>query len=159
MAPARPRPMWARFARPRSCAAGKREQSLGLFMTARRTRSRMVAVLPLLALGCGPGIPTDRISAAQGAIRAAKEVGGDKAPPGTLLHLQFAREGMKRARRLVADGDNTRAEWLLLCAEADAELALQLARETQAKEAAQKVLNEVRMRKSGGLVSGGKGGS
>jgi hypothetical protein len=119
----------------------------------------MVAVLPLLTLGCGPGIPTDRISAAQGAIRAAKEVGANKAPPDALLHLRFAREGMGRARRLVADGDNTRAEWALLCAEADAELALQLARETQAKEAAQKVLDEIRMRKSTGLGSGGRGGT
>jgi hypothetical protein len=122
-------------------------------------RSRMVAVLPLLSLGCGPGIPTDRISSAQGAIRAAKEVGANKAPPDALLHLRFAREGMRRARRLVADGDNTRAEWALLCAEADAELALQLARETQAQEAAQKVLDEIRMRKSTGLGSDGRGGT
>jgi hypothetical protein len=119
----------------------------------------MVAVLPLLTLGCGPGIPTDRISAAQGAIRAAKEVGGNKTPPGALLHLRFAREGMGRARRLVADGDNRRAEWVLMCAEADAELALQLARETQAQEAAQKILDEIRMQKSTGPVSVGKGGT
>jgi hypothetical protein len=122
-------------------------------------KTRMVAVVPLLTMACGPGIPTDRIAAAQSAIRAAKEVGGNKAPPGALLHLRFAREGIVRARRLVADGDNARAEWILQCAEADAELALQLAREVQAKEAAQKVLDEVRTRKSGGLVSGGRGGT
>jgi hypothetical protein len=119
----------------------------------------MVAVVPLLTLGCGPGIPTDRIVAAQSAIRAAKEIGGDKAPPGTLLHLRFARDGVRRARRLVADGDNTRAEWVLQCAEADAELALQLAREMQAKEAAQKVLDEIHARKSRLLVSRGGGGT
>jgi Domain of unknown function (DUF4398) len=122
-------------------------------------KTRMVAVLPLLAMGCGRGIPTERIAAAQGAIRAAKEVGGNKAPPGTLLHLRFAREGMRRARRLVADGDNTRAEWVLQCAEADAELALQLAREMQAKEAAQTVLDEIRARKSRTLVSDVRGGT
>src|SRR5687767_5996775 len=107
-------------------------------------KTRMVAVLPLLTMGCGPGIPTQGITAAQSAIRAAKEIGGNKGPPLAVLHLRFAREGISRARRLVADGDNTRAEWVLQCAEADAELALQLAREMQAKEAAQKVLDEVR---------------
>jgi hypothetical protein len=122
-------------------------------------KTRMVAVLPLLTMGCGPGIPTERIAAAQGAIRAAKEVGGDKSPPRTLLHLRFAREGMGRARRLVADGDNKRAEWALQCAEADAELALQLAREMQAKEAAQKVLDEIRVRKSRVLAPSGEGGT
>ena len=122
-------------------------------------KTRMLAVVPLLTIGCGPGIPTDRIAAAQGAIRAAKEIGGNKAPPGALLHLRLAREGIRRAKRLVADGDNTRAEWALRCAEADAELALQLAREMQAKEAAQKVLDEVRARKSGALVWDGRGGT
>jgi Domain of unknown function (DUF4398) len=122
-------------------------------------KTRIVAVIPLLAVACGPGIPTARIAAAQGAIRAAKELGGNKAPPLAVLHLRFAREGMHRARRLVADGDNTRAEWVLQCAEADAELALQLVREMQAKEAAQKVLDEVRARKSRTLASGGRDGT
>ena len=122
-------------------------------------KTKMVAVVPLLTMGCGPGIPTDRIAAAQSAIRAAKEIGGSNAPPAALLHLRFAREGIRQARRLVADGDNARAEWVLQCAEADAELALQLAREMQAREAAQKVLDEVRTRKSGAREPGGRGGT
>ena len=113
-------------------------------------KSTVIAGLAtLVVVGCGSGtIPLEQIASAQGAVRAAREMGAEKAPPDAQLHLRLAREAVESAKRLVADGDNTRAEWLLRRAEADAELALQLAREHQVKEASHKVVEELRLRKS-----------
>jgi hypothetical protein len=87
-------------------------------------------------------VPADRLAQSQAAVRSAQEVGADKIPPAA-LHLRIANEELELARRLMRDGDNQRAEYILLRAQADAEAALALAREDQARADAQKALAQV----------------
>jgi len=102
-------------------------------------------------MGCvGAQVPTDRLASAEAAIRTAREVSAERTSPQGALHLQLAREQLDAAKRLVADGDMKRAEWVLRRAEADAELALQMAREERAKAAAEQTLEDVTLLKAGG---------
>jgi hypothetical protein len=72
---------------------------------------------------------------AESAMRAAQEVGANANPEGQ-LHARLAQEELERAKRLMHDGDNERAERLLWRATADAELAVAVTREDQSKRAA-----------------------
>jgi len=80
---------------------------------------------------------------AEGAIRAAQEVGASKVPQAQ-LHVRLAQEQVDKAKALMQDGDNKRAEMLLLRAQSDAELAVALAREDSAKNEAQQALDQVK---------------
>ena len=74
---------------------------------------------------------------AEAAERTAKELGAD-AHPQAKLELKLADEQIAAAKRLVADGENERADLVLVRARADAELALALVKEQQAVTAAQR---------------------
>lgn len=104
----------------------------------------VVAGIGLLAVACASGPePTERLASAQASIRAAKEVGAANVPQAQ-LHAQLAEEQVTQASKLMEDGENERAEFLLRRASADAELALALAREAaQAKQtqAAEAIVN------------------
>jgi hypothetical protein len=86
------------------------------------------------ACGSAPQ-PTERLVSAQAAMRAAKEVGADQYPQAQ-LHAQLAQEQLDRAQKLIADGDNEKAERLLWRATADAELAVAVTREGNSKKEA-----------------------
>ena len=102
------------------------------------TRRAGIAALLLAAAACGGAPqPTEHLASAQAAIRGAKEVGLDKVPQAQ-LHAQLAQEQLDKALRLIADGDNEEADRLLRRAKADAELALAMAREAQAKQEAER---------------------
>jgi len=94
----------------------------------------VAAAVAMLTAGCGSSYPapTQPLSDAQAADRSAQELGAD-ADPAAKLHLKLAQEQMANAKKLMADGENKKAEALLLRAKADAELALSLAREQKAK--------------------------
>jgi uncharacterized protein DUF4398 len=92
-------------------------------------------------------VPADRLAKSQAAIRSAQEVGADRIPPAA-LHLKVANEQLDLARKLMADGDNKRAEYVLMRAEADAETSVALAHETIARMDAQRTLDEVQRLKS-----------
>jgi hypothetical protein len=79
--------------------------------------------------------PTERLVSAEGAMRAAQEVGANQYPQAQ-LHAQLAKEELERAKKLIADGDNERAERLLWRATADAELAVAVTREGNSKKEA-----------------------
>ncbi len=72
-------------------------------------------------------IPTDRLERNQASIRSAEELGANSVP-NARLHLQMAKDQTVLAKRMAADGDE-RAILVLSRAEADAELALGMARE------------------------------
>lgn len=72
-------------------------------------------------------IPPDRLESSEASIRSADELGAQSVPAAK-LHVQLARDQTAKARAMAADGD-MRAEYVLARAEADAELALGLARE------------------------------
>jgi len=100
----------------------------------RTLKASMVIVATLFGLGCGgAAVPTEKLTAAEASMRAAKEVGAGSVPQAE-LHLKLAEEQVQLARKLSADGENERAAQLLLRAKADAELALALARNAQAEK-------------------------
>jgi len=82
------------------------------------------------------------------AVRAAQEVGAQTNPQAA-LHLKLAQEQLDQAKQLIADGDNQRAEFVLLRANSDAELAVALARESSARAEAQTVQEQLRALKAG----------
>ena len=75
--------------------------------------------------------PSDKVVAAQSAIRAAEEVGAAKVPDAA-LHLELARQQTDRAQKLIKEEEFEAASFLLSRAEADAELSLALARSSTA---------------------------
>ena len=93
--------------------------------------------------GCGSyPPPTERMTTAEAAIRGAEEVNAAQIPRAA-LHLKLAQEQTDKAKRLMEDGDNERAELTLKRAQADAELAIAISKEqeqvTRAHEAQAKL--------------------
>ena len=82
----------------------------------------------VLVNGCSATVPNEKIAATDSSIRAAEEVGAPRVPQAS-LHLQLAKEENGRAQIFMKDGDPKHAEGQLMRAQADAELALALARE------------------------------
>ncbi len=80
-----------------------------------------------LLVGCASAPPTQRIEASTSAIRAAQELGAERVPTAA-LHLQLAKEQSEHAKKMIADGKHEEASLLLMRAEADADLAVALAR-------------------------------
>ena len=87
--------------------------------------------------------PHERVATSEAAIRGAREVGSEQIPQAA-LHLKLAEENVQKAKALMKDGDNQVAAFVLLRAQADAELALALARENKTKSDAQVVIEKTR---------------
>ncbi|HEX7604832.1 MAG TPA: DUF4398 domain-containing protein [Polyangiaceae bacterium] len=97
-----------------------------------RAIGTLVAMSPLIwACGATFPVPTQRMADAQSAERSALELGASTEPQAQ-LSLGLAQEQMAQARKAIADGDNERADALLIRANADAELAIAIARERNA---------------------------
>jgi hypothetical protein len=88
----------------------------------------------LVVSGCGASfpVPTQKLADAESANRSARELGADKMTAAQ-LNLKMSDEEIEAAKVQMKTGDNQRAEYILLRAKADAELALALSRETDAK--------------------------
>jgi hypothetical protein len=99
----------------------------------------------LVACGSYPA-PTEKLVSSQGALRVAQEVNA-AGNPQAALHLKLAQEQVEQAKQMMADGNNQRAEYVLMRAEADAELAEALAREAQMKAQAQQAQEDVQKAK------------
>jgi Domain of unknown function (DUF4398) len=91
--------------------------------------------LALAACATARPVPTERLGAAQAAIRSAAEVGAEKVPQAS-LYLRYAEEEEAQGKKLVAAGENDQASVSFRRASADAELALSLAREATARNEA-----------------------
>jgi hypothetical protein len=82
------------------------------------------------------------MTTAEAAIRGAEEVNASQIPRAA-LHLKLAQEQTDKAKRLMEDGYNERAELTLKRAQADAELAIAISKEqeqvTRAHEAQSKL--------------------
>ncbi len=83
---------------------------------------------------CGGSFPepTQRLADAESAERSAREVGAEEAPAAQ-LSLKLAQDQIAMAQKAMADGDNERADSLLIRAKMDAELAVVQAREKTAR--------------------------
>jgi hypothetical protein len=101
-------------------------------------RTGVFAVVVAAAIaGCGSfPRPEARVASSEGSIRGAEEAGAKNVPEAA-LHLKLAQEERDKAMALIKDGENERAEYMLMRAESDAELANALAREAYAKQEAQ----------------------
>jgi phosphotransacetylase len=82
------------------------------------------------------------MASSEGAIRGAQEAGAGQVPQAT-LYLQLAQEEREKALQLVKDDDNHRAAMMLARSEADAELAVALARAAHATREAQEATQQV----------------
>lgn len=98
----------------------------------RKSIISILTVVPLLG-ACGASVapPTQRLADAQSAERSARELGAN-GEPSAQLSLKLADEQIGQAQKAMSDGDNKRAESLLIRAKADAELAVVQAREKHA---------------------------
>jgi hypothetical protein len=108
-------------------------------------KNALVAAVGLaftLAACGGYAVPTDRLIASEAAARSAREVGASNAPQAA-LHLKLAQEEIAQAKGLMNDGNNKRADYVLIRAKADAELALALAKEATAQLAAKKAADQL----------------
>ena len=108
-------------------------------------------ILPLIATtpfvwACTASFPapTQRMADAESAERSAREVGADSQPVAK-LEVKLAEEQINKAKALIAAGENRRADFVLMRARADAELALGLAREQNANVDTQKAIEQSRV--------------
>lgn len=101
----------------------------------------MLAAALAVVSGCMARAPVLRLEKSTMTIRHAEEAGAFNVPLAK-AHLLRAREEQEVARRL-ANARDPRAETLMACSEADAELALALAREAQLRHEAVKAQNEL----------------
>ena len=104
--------------------------------------AQTLALMVGVAACGGTPKPQARLESSQAAIRGAEEVGA-KDSPTAALHLKLAEEQREKAVELIKDDQNGRAEYLLMRSEADAELAVALAREATAKAEAAKMKEQV----------------
>jgi len=100
------------------------------------TRQFIIAGAVLAASACASyPPPTTTVASSLAAVRGAEEVGAADVPQAA-LKLQLAREQLATAEKLMADGKNELAHSMALRASNDAELAIVLVRESEARAAA-----------------------
>jgi hypothetical protein len=115
-------------------------------------RTTAMSLALLATAGCAAiQIPADRLERNEASIRAAQELGGESVPAAR-LHVQLAKDQTQTAKKLAADGDE-RAVLMLSRAEADAELALGLAREATVQQEASRAADELKAVKARGNPS------
>jgi hypothetical protein len=76
--------------------------------------------------------PTEQLAASMAAVRGAETAGAAQIPQAA-LHLKLARDQITQAEKMIED-DDERADAMAIRAYGDAELALALTREAQAKK-------------------------
>jgi hypothetical protein len=112
-------------------------------------RIATMALLVVAAAACGSSFPppNDEYSAAQADVGRA-ESGGAPNVPDAKLHLQLAQEDLQKSKGLI-DQDNKRAADLIAVARVEAQLALSLAKQQLAEEAARKAQADLAKTKGG----------
>ncbi len=96
----------------------------------------------LLACGSAPA-PTAKVASSEAAVRAAGELNANDIPTAQ-LHLKLAQDQLDTAKKLIEQGENKRADYVLTRAQADAELAVALAKETAIAKEAETAMAKVR---------------
>ena len=94
--------------------------------------SAVAGCLALVACG-GAAVPRDQMTQAEAAVKGA-EVGGANDEPKAALHLKLAREELAKAQNMINDGENEDAARMVARAQADADLALALAKQAAARK-------------------------
>ena len=117
----------------------------------------MLRSIPWLAAavlaGCASyPVPVHRLAEAEGTARAAQQLGAESVPQAQ-LHLRLAREGIATAQGLIGNGENKRADYVLIRAQTDAELALAEAREQVARNEAKATLDQIAALRASGTTT------
>lgn len=113
-----------------------------------RGRSAGIAALGLgiavLVSACvsGGAVPADKLGRARASVKSAQEMGAERNPTAA-AHLRVARDELAAGRKLVIDGEQDKAAIMLLKAEADADLAMNLTRESTAIADVEKTRAEI----------------
>ena len=121
-----------------------------------KTLMLVVAVATLAGCGAATPIPADRLARAQETVTLAESMPATTTDPKALQHLQLAKNQLTHARKLMIDGENEDAKWVLMRAEADAKAALYLANASAAKTDAQQTIESIRQAMST-MQQGGSG--
>jgi hypothetical protein len=107
-------------------------------------KATVVGFVALALAGCATvAPPTERMAKTEGSIRGATEVGAASVPRAS-LHLRLAHDQLQIAKSLMTAGDHHEAALMLMRSQADAELALQLSREAQARASSQQADSELK---------------
>lgn len=110
-------------------------------------KSTWILAAALALVGCATiQLPAERLQANMASIRTAEELGAEGVPSAR-LHLQLAKDQTEAARRMAEEGD-ARAPIVLARAQADAELALSLAREASVHRAAVRATDDLKSLKA-----------
>jgi hypothetical protein len=109
-------------------------------------KTMMLAVAVTMLVGCGTTspVPADKLARAQEALRQAEAAPATASDPKAMQHLQLAKSQLSYAKKLMVDGDNEDARWVLMRAEADAEAAHELANAQTSKMDAQQTIDAIR---------------
>ncbi|HEX7477202.1 MAG TPA: DUF4398 domain-containing protein [Polyangiales bacterium] len=120
-----------------------------------KTLSVTILATLLLALGCAGNYPapTQAMADVQSADRSANELGAQNNPKAQ-LHLKLAEDQLKQAKTAMENDDNRAAERLLTRAKADAELAIALTREDQARVEEAKAVNQADAQRATNVAQG-----
>lgn len=107
-----------------------------------------------LACAGAPPLPAERLAQAESEVRAAQEIGAERAPQAK-LHLQEARDTIASAKEVNKDDPEAAARRLEI-ARAQAELANALAREQLARSEAEQAHTRLEaLRASGSAAENG----
>jgi len=109
--------------------------------------SSTVGIIGVIGCASTP-VPNAKVASSEAAIRAAQETGSGKVPLAA-LHLKLAEEQLQAAKGLIRDNDNKRAEYVLMRAQADAELAIALSHAAVSNAQAGTAVDEARAVRSG----------
>jgi hypothetical protein len=106
-------------------------------------RHLSLASSALLIVACGgAAIPQEQLTSSKATISVAQAEGAPNEPKAA-LHLKLAQEQVAKAEALIADGDNEEAAQLIERAQADADLAVALAKESRAKQEASETVEQL----------------
>lgn len=108
-------------------------------------QKRMLALAMFVALARCAATPvfSEKLASTEAPIRAATELGATSVPEAA-LQLKLAQDEMEMAKQFLKDGNKQRADWLLLRAQADAELAVALAKEAPLQADAKSATEQVK---------------
>jgi hypothetical protein len=107
------------------------------------TPTRITAMALFALSGCATiQLPQEKLESSSASVRGAEEMGAANVPSAR-LHLELAKDEIANARKLAADG-NERATVVLAKGEADAELAMGMAREVAVHAEAEQAAIELR---------------
>jgi N-acetylmuramic acid 6-phosphate (MurNAc-6-P) etherase len=104
---------------------------------------RLCALSTALVAGCATQqLPQQQLLDTTASIDSAKEI-DQSVTPKVALHVKLAEDQVEIAKALIEDGDDERAMRMLDRAQADAEVALALAKTTRSRDAAKSAWDDV----------------